>query len=117
MDIRKHVAQIAAGEWAGIDDAEETLKAFNEAQEREETEQRAIEARIVKRALATPDGHVFLGWLARKTVLRPPNGIELSAATADAYAIAKAKREGQNSIYFTIMEALGDTSATKESDA
>lgn len=117
MDLRKLVEEMAAGNWAGIDDADETLKQYNDAQERAEADERAVQARIVKRALGTPEGRVFLAWLAQKTVLRPPNGIELSAKTADEFAIAKAKREGQSSIYFMIMEALGDQSATKESDA
>jgi hypothetical protein len=64
------------------------------------------EAGLVAAALATPEGEKFLSWLIGKTLMRPPAEGELGAATAEAYAIAKARREGQNGLVFMILHAL-----------
>ena len=65
------------------------------------------EAEIVGAALSTPEGQKFLHWLISKTLGRPPAEAELAAAnSAEAYAIAKAKREGQNGVIFMIFHAL-----------
>ena len=64
------------------------------------------EAGIVHAALATPAGQAFLTWLIQKTLLRPPAEQELAATSAEAYAIAKARREGQNGVAFMILHAL-----------
>ena len=64
------------------------------------------EAAVVQAALSGPEGQRFLAWLMRKTLLRPPGDQELGAATAEAYAIAKARREGQNGLVFMILQAL-----------
>lgn len=64
------------------------------------------EAHVVSAALSTPEGQKFLHWLIQKTLLRPPAEQELAAPTTDAYAIAKARREGQNGVAFMILHAL-----------
>jgi hypothetical protein len=64
------------------------------------------EASVVGAALASPEGRRFLHWLIRKTLLRPPAEQELAAASAEQYAIAKARREGQNGVAFMILHAL-----------
>lgn len=64
------------------------------------------EAAMVHSALSTQQGQKFLQWLVEKTLMRPPADQELSAATAEQYAIAKARREGQNGVVFMILHAL-----------
>lgn len=63
-------------------------------------------AHVVADALQGENGAKFLEWLLTNTILRPPSPIELGATTAESYAIAKARREGQNSIAFMILQAL-----------
>jgi hypothetical protein len=65
-----------------------------------------VEANLVAAALTTPEGQRFVAWLLQKTLLRPPAEQELTAATAEAYAIANARREGQNGVTFMILHAL-----------
>ncbi len=64
------------------------------------------EAGIVNAALSTPEGKKFLLWLIGNTLLRPPGDQEIAATTAETYAIAKARREGQNGIVYSILHAL-----------
>ena len=64
------------------------------------------EASVVAAALGTPEGRRFLHWLMQKTLLRPPAEQEFTAASAEQYAIAKARREGQNGVAFMILHAL-----------
>jgi len=64
------------------------------------------EAAVVQAALATPDGARFIDWLAKNTLLRPPTDQELNPGNAESYAIAKARREGQNGVLFMILQAL-----------
>ncbi len=64
------------------------------------------EAGIVAAVFATPEGKKLLAWLIGKTLMRPPNDYENTAQTLEAYAIAKARREGQNGIVYMILHAL-----------
>jgi hypothetical protein len=64
------------------------------------------EAALVHAALSTDEGQRFLAWLLQKTLLRPPAEQEMAAISVEAYAIAKARREGQNGIAFMILHAL-----------
>lgn len=100
--------RIASGQIDVLEDGEEILRALYAKDASDERQARAVEARIVKGALATPEGGKFLLWLARKTVFLPPTEAERSATTADAYAIAKARREGRDGIFAVIMEALSE---------
>ena len=65
-----------------------------------------VEAITVAAALETPEGKRFLAWLTEKTLLRPPAEQELAPRSAELYAIAKARREGQNGVVFMILHAL-----------
>lgn len=64
------------------------------------------EAGLVAAALTTPERQLFPSWLVGKTLMRPSAEGTLAAATAEAYAIAKARREGQNGLVFMILHAL-----------
>lgn len=64
------------------------------------------EASIVSEALSTPAGRLFLNWLIRKTLLRPPTEEEQVSATEFAYVRAKARRDGQNGVVWMILHAL-----------
>ena len=96
--------------WGGIDNAGAFAKQLNERQAAEDEERRRREAAIVQAALGTPEGQRFLVWLLGKTLGRPPGDAEIAqATTAEAYAIAKARREGQNGVVFMLIEAMGVT--------
>lgn len=88
--------------WAAFEGLGERAAADKKRQD----EQERTEAAIVHAALSTPEGEKFVLWLMQKTLLRSPGDAELGARTAEAYAIAKARREGQNQIVFTILTAL-----------
>jgi hypothetical protein len=93
---------IRSGSWLDFDKLGETQSAQAQA----DREKLNAEAKIVQDALATPEGERFIEWLAGKTVLRAPAAEETGATTAEGYAIAKARREGQNGVFFMIMQAL-----------
>lgn len=94
--------QLSAGGWDALQNFGGNAK--TEAYRlREEAER---EARIVIECFGTPAGHACLEWLIKKTILRGPNPEQIGATTAEHYAIASAKREGQNATVFTILHAL-----------
>jgi hypothetical protein len=94
---------LATPGWAAFEDL--TKKAAGDAKRL--MDEARTEANIVGAALATPEGRRFLHWLIRKTLARPPAEQEMAAASsAEAYSIAKARREGQDLIVFMILHAL-----------
>ena len=99
--------KLGAGGWAGFD--EEAMAKVQAGELRAERDQMLAEAAVVRRCLANPEGEAFLLWLLKKTLMRPPNAQEQAPSTAEMYAIAKARREGQNAILFTILDALAVT--------
>lgn len=105
-DVLAGLMKVASAGWDGLDNAEESMRRLYERQGAEEDEQRRREAAIVRAALDTPAGAELMAWLMKKTLLRPPSELELSARSAETYAIAKARREGQNGIVFMLLAAL-----------
>lgn len=106
MNIEKMLGAIAGGGW---DDLENVGDRFAKmAREQGEAERQEIErqAAIVHAALSTEEGAQLLDLLLQFTLMRQPEDNERTAVTADAYAIAKAKREGQNSIVFLLLARL-----------
>lgn len=73
------------------------------------------EAVPVAKLFASEDGQRVLHWLMRKTLLRPPSVEQRMAQSPEAYALAAARREGQNGVIFMILHALqvahGETAA------
>jgi len=109
------LSKIAMSGWDGLDNAEALMRAAGEREGRQDAEKRAADVAVVRAALDTEAGHALMAWLMKKTVLRPPSDIEFQAAkTAEAYAIAKARREGQNGIVFMLLEALSEQPIDKE---
>ena len=106
MDAKALLQAMASHGWDGLEDAEKMVGAFNERQQQEELESHRREARIVRDMVRTPEGKAFLAWLLEKTLMRPPGHLEINATSAEAYAIAKARREGQNGIAFMLLSAL-----------
>lgn len=104
--LAKLLEEMGTDGWDAIENAGAFSKQLNERQALEDDEQRRQEATIVHAALATPAGRQFLTWLVRKTFFRPPAFAETSATTAEAYAIAKARREGQNGVVFMLLDAM-----------
>jgi hypothetical protein len=93
---------VKTGGWEGLENfgknAKEAAVRMREQAERE--------ARIVQETFSTPSGQQCLEWLIKMTLLRGPNQEELAATTAEAFAIANARRQGQDQIVFTILQAL-----------
>jgi len=106
MDAKGLMDLLSAGGWSGLEDAEKAVGAFNDRQQAQELEEHRAQARIVRNMVRTPEGKAFLAWLLEKTLMRPPGHLEINATSAEAYAIAKARREGQNGIAFMLLSAL-----------
>ena len=87
-------------------DQDGSLAELGRAQARADRDKARAEAAVVKAALDSEAGVRFLVWLANKTVLRGESEQERGAVTAEAYAIASARRRGQNGVFFAIVEAL-----------
>jgi hypothetical protein len=64
------------------------------------------QAAIVVAALGTPEGKALLDLLILKSLLLPLSDFERGAQTAEAYALAKAKREGRESIVLMLIGML-----------
>ncbi|MEQ1652581.1 MAG: hypothetical protein ABL897_08850 [Hyphomicrobium sp.] len=104
MDISRLMGALQTEGWDAFDESK--LRKAEEKEASQEREQIRAEANIVAAALGTPAGEAFVEWLMRKTLVRPPGPAELSAATAEMYAIAKARREGQDQLVYMILSAL-----------
>lgn len=105
-DVLAQLMKGISGGWGGIEDAERVASEANQRMLDDERRQMREEAELVRRALDNKAGRQFLEWLARKTVLRPASARQAGATTAEAYAIEAAKREGQNSIFHIIADAI-----------
>lgn len=104
--MQQLLEQMAGGGWADLEDMPARAKKIADAQGQVERQEIERQAAIVASALSTADGKALLELLINITVLRQPDDVERGATTADAYAIAKAKREGQNSILFFLLARL-----------
>ena len=61
---------------------------------------------LVHAALSTEPGQKLMEWLILRTLLRPPGDAERAATTLEAYALAKARREGEASVIYMLLAAL-----------
>lgn len=93
---------LAGGGWEGLEPDLSRMSA--DAQEL--INQAMREAEPVAKLFATPEGERVLLWLIRKTLLRPPSAEQATAATTEAYALACARREGQNAVIWMLLAAL-----------
>ena len=96
------VNQLQTGGWAAFDNIGQGM-AENLARMKDEAER---EARVVQACFETPQGQACLQWLIEKTLLRGPNQDEAGAVTAEHFALASAKRFGQNSVVWMILTAM-----------
>lgn len=64
------------------------------------------EAEPIATLFASDAGKAVLKWLVRKTIMRPPSALETQASDPHAYALAKARREGQDAVVWMILSAL-----------
>lgn len=89
------------GGWDGLDiDPKQLRESFEQ-----QNEQVMAEARIVADAIATPEGRLFLEWLARRTIYAPPAPISGKEDAAVA-GLRMARKEGGDRVFFMILEAL-----------
>lgn len=107
-DLKERLAQVAHGGWDGLEDGEAVIAEAARRQEIEQAEREANHRAMVRAAFVTPQGQALLEWLKANTILLPPQADELMATTAEAYALAAKKREGQNSIVFKILSLLAE---------
>lgn len=106
--------RIAQGGWASLDaahsDIDQAAKRLGGEQKIEQDRQAAIVAKV----LATEDGRALLNLLLEKSLLAPQSDAERAAQTAEAYAIAKAKREGRDSIVLMLIGMLQYAAGQKD---
>lgn len=95
----------ARGRWDGFDAP--PMKPDRSAENKALKDEQARQAAVAARVFATDDGKALLEILFRMTFLRPPGADEMAAMqSAEAYAIAKARRDGQNDMIFQIINML-----------
>lgn len=114
-DLVGELLGLAMGEgWGAIDGVEKRLRTLNDAEATRQQERAIIERATLAEGLSDDPARRqrFLVLLLRKTLLRGPSIEEQTAATAEAYAIAKARREGENGIVLMLMSALADDGDT-----
>ncbi|MFA7504287.1 MAG: hypothetical protein WCZ28_06275 [Burkholderiaceae bacterium] len=99
-------SRLETGGWGDLENLGEQIASANKAQSQKLRAEAEREAAIVKAALDNDAGRALLDLLVRKTLFRPSSGEEQAAATAEAYAILKARREGQNAIVFMLLQML-----------
>ncbi|WP_414462953.1 hypothetical protein [Hyphomicrobium sp. DY-1] len=97
---------LAAGGWSELENLQERFGKQAREQGHAENEEIKRQAAIFARTFGTEDGRLALDLLVKMTLLRQPGDDERGAQTAEAYAIAKAKRDGQNSIIFMLLARL-----------
>ena len=100
--------QIAAGDWDDIGEAEQASRIFARRQAQEDAAEVARVRGIVRGALTTTAGQALLVWLEQQTLKRRPDAAQAGATTAEAYAIAAARREGQCGLVLTLIEILAE---------
>ncbi len=88
------------------DDIGEAARQYNKRALQIEEIDAERQAAIVRRALDNDAGRAFLVWLTKKTVFRGASPAEQAATTAEMFAIEKAKREGQASVLFLLLDVL-----------
>jgi hypothetical protein len=96
------MSRFSAQGWDGLEIDPEALP----RQMRQMRQEAAAEASPVAALFSTPEGLRVLDWLVAKTLLRSPSDAELHATSLEAYALAKARREGQNGVVLMIIEAI-----------
>ena len=97
---------LETGGWGDLENLGPQIARVNKAQTEKQREEALREAAIVKAALDTDAGRALLELLVRKTLFRPSSEEERAALTAEAYAICKPRREGQNAIVFMLLQML-----------
>lgn len=102
--------KIKAGGWEALD---ANQVAMLTAYQRKQVDlQRRQQSAIVKAMAATPEGKRFLQeFLRPRTIEARLSAAEAAPASADLYSLAAARRDGRNSIWWAIHEALVDGQA------
>ena len=113
-ETEDRLRRIAEGGWDSFEEADAVTREAAKVRAAKDSARARENQRIVRAALTTPDGKALMAWLEANTILLPPQADELNAATAEAYAIAKARREGQNAIIFKLREMLAEPDDDEE---
>lgn len=100
------MGRLSNGGWSDLEGLGEQAANLHRTQAQQQREEAEREAAIVKATLDTEAGRKLLDLLIRKTLFRPSTDEERMALNAEAYAILKARREGQNAIVFMLLQML-----------
>lgn len=104
MGVVNDVAKgLALNGWDTLDGLERALPDDLKAQMKAKA---TLKAAPYGEVFATAAGQAVLADLIEMTFLRAPAPEELHPASAEQYAISKAKREGQNSIVISILTMI-----------
>lgn len=92
--------------WDGIAAVQAKAREMASAENEQGQAARQRELDIIARVFGSPDGAALLQLLVKKTIWRSASVDEREAKTVEQYALAKAKREGQNDVVFMILAML-----------
>lgn len=107
MDVQALLRQALNNGWDGIDNAGRDAAAFAKRDTQALNERLEREAKIVKAALATPEGAALVDLLMTH-VFRSPTQDQYAARTSDEFVITRARREGaQGVVYYLLNLARG----------
>ena len=99
--------KLAGGGWSDLEGIGKSFGNQVREQTRVEREELERQSAIFAATFGTEDGKKALEILMRMTLLRQPDEEERAARTnAQAYAIAKARREGENGLVFLLLARL-----------
>ena len=107
-EVEDRLRAIADGGWDSFDGASKVVtEAAKQRRILEDARERETR-RMVRAALTSEQGKALMAWLEANTILLPEQSDELNAVTAEAYAIAKARRAGMNAIIFKLRDMLAE---------
>jgi hypothetical protein len=105
-DITKLIGGDLSQGWDGIENAGKKAGLAPEADLQDQREEYLARARKVAAAFSTEDGKAALSILFSMTIGRPPSEEESGAVSEFQYVRAKALRDGQSNLVFTLFEMI-----------
>lgn len=107
-DFGNELEALASGGWDDLGQGQKRLREARDRVLRDEAEAEAAHARVVRDALDTPAGARLMAWLRSQTIEREESGNEVPGLSVEAYALAMARRQGQDSIVRRLAQYLAD---------
>ena len=102
-DVRDDVlGRISRDGWDGLRFDDDVLA----RQMQKLREEARAEAAPIAAVLDSDGGRALIDWLVKKTLLRPPSDEEQVASTVEQLGIQKARRDGQNSVVWMLLQVM-----------